>query len=265
MIDLIGAVRSILDRVEDVTGKGFRFIEKEDLPARAGVRVARRDMPEHIVVHQSKCDLNHLVAHECGHILRIFSVPPERRKVPVTNEDTRRVALGQQLAEIERICARSQFDRAAQMINLWYDGNVRQVTNQPVDTMIEKWLCEDYPELRTYQAESLKTEMRISRKGLTTELADMIPSRMLEDSNTMNSAYFRLLTEYTGFPLFGPYEGTRFEKPGVVLAELTKGDYEDNYDGDIKMIKRWTEHLKLEGWYQWGDFESVPGGLQETN
>ena len=139
MIDLIESVRSILDKVKEVTGKDFRFIEKEDLPARAGVRVARLEMPEHIVVHQSKGDLNHLIAHECGHILRIFSVPPERRKVPVTNKDTRRVALGQQLAEIERICARSKFDRAAQMINLWYDGNVRQVTNQPVDTMIEKW------------------------------------------------------------------------------------------------------------------------------
>ncbi len=43
---------------------------------------------------------------------------------------------------------------------------IRQVTNHPPDIMIEKWLYNDYPELRPYQKKSIEKQLNESVAGL---------------------------------------------------------------------------------------------------
>ena len=86
MLDLIEPVRAILDQVRVLTDKDFRFIEKYDLQDDlVSVRMALKDSPEHLVFYTPVSDdtVNHLLAHECGRILRVYGVPPEKRVVPV--------------------------------------------------------------------------------------------------------------------------------------------------------------------------------------
>ena len=73
-LELIEAVKSILSEVEAATGKPLRFVEKDELNTFAAVKIARKTMPTHVVFYRKQHDeiINHLVAHECGHILRMF-------------------------------------------------------------------------------------------------------------------------------------------------------------------------------------------------
>jgi len=97
-LDLIEPVKSILSDVEAATGKPLKFVEKDDMDSFAAVKIARRSMPAHIIFYRRQHDaiINHLVAHECGHILRMFGVPEEKRLIPAKSRDDRAV-----LQEIE--------------------------------------------------------------------------------------------------------------------------------------------------------------------
>ena len=97
-LELIEAVKSILSEVEATTGKPVKFVEKVDMDSFAAVKIARRAMSAHIVFHRTQHDaiINHLVAHECGHILRMFGVAEEKRLIPARSKDEKAV-----LQEIE--------------------------------------------------------------------------------------------------------------------------------------------------------------------
>jgi hypothetical protein len=90
-IELIEPVKSILSEVEAATGKPLRFVERDELNTFAAVKIARKNMPTHVVFYRKQHDaiINHLVAHECGHILRMFGVPEEKRLIPAKPREPR--------------------------------------------------------------------------------------------------------------------------------------------------------------------------------
>ena len=75
-IHLIDIVHTILEKVKDETGKKVEFIEKNDLTTFAALKMARKNMPSHLVFYKKEHDeiINHLIAHECGHVFRLFAV-----------------------------------------------------------------------------------------------------------------------------------------------------------------------------------------------
>ena len=84
-IQLIDTVHTILEKVRNETGKRVEFIEKNDLTTFAALKMARKNMPSHLVFYKREHDeiINHLIAHECGHVLRMFAVPEEKRIRPI--------------------------------------------------------------------------------------------------------------------------------------------------------------------------------------
>ena len=91
---------AILKLVQDKTKKEIEFIYDGKLTVDARVTVARSYMDRHIIFFgDTKVgNINHLIAHECGHILRYYSVIPERRVVPFTNNESYQIAI----ADLER-------------------------------------------------------------------------------------------------------------------------------------------------------------------
>jgi hypothetical protein len=259
-LELMESVRSILSQVRELTGKDFRFIEKNDLQgSHASVKIARRSMPEHLIFYRGVHDnlINHLVAHECGHILRLFRAPPEKRKMVATNETTRAKAMGELASEIDRIRGLLDGRDVTDIAALWYQGIVRQMDSQPADTMIEKWLYDDYPELRPIQDLSLKKQMRESLQVLLEQVRIATPAKVYDANCTMNYAYFKLLSEFANLPLHSSFKDSRYQARGEELYELTRNKHENNYEGDLAMTNKWAEFLGLTGWFDWRDFEDM--------
>lgn len=266
-IQFIDTVYSILDKVKEETGKGFEFIEKDDLPTHAGLKMARKNMPSHIIVYRSKYDevVNHLVAHECGHILRMFRTPEEKRLIPYSDNTIKLEALGHIEIEITKISHVLPLDKLAHIVNLWYNGTVRQVTNYPPDIMIEKWLFDDYPALRPFQKKSLENQLSESLAGLKDEVRQITPKTIPDASNIMNYVFYRLLGLHFGANFIRPYNNTPYVNKGKELSAITEKEYVNTYEGDIQMANRWAQFLGLVDWYKWRDFEDTPQGYTDNN
>lgn len=258
-LDLIEPVKSILSDVEAATGKPLKFIEKDDMDSFAAVKIARRSMPAHIIFYRRQHDviINHLVAHECGHILRMFGVPEEKRLIPAKSRDDR-IVLQEIEGDLKRISKMIPMRELVQVVGTWRNGLIMQLTSYPSDIMIEKWIYDDYPELRPYQLQSLERQNKQALKGISRNVQIVTPAKIYNSSNIMNYAFFNILDNHMKVDLAKPYRNTPFAKKGKQLIKLTEKDYVNTYEGDISMIDKWAEFLGLSKWYEWVGFEDVP-------
>lgn len=257
-LSLIAPVHEILEKVKQATSKEIQFVEREELPTYAGLRMARADMPSHIIFVKREHDkiINHLIAHECGHVLRIFGVPKEKRLIARTNDPIKLNALSQIEGEIQELSAVLPFDRLAQVVNLWYDGTVRQVTNFPPDIMIEKWLYDNYPELREYQLASIRKQQQEALSGLGDEAEKISPPTFINLSNIMNYAFFRILGLHIGTNFVKAFTNMKYLEKGKKLAVLTEAGYVNTHEGDIEMVNKWAQFLGISNWFEWSCFEN---------
>jgi hypothetical protein len=168
-IQFIDPVPEVLEEVKRITGKGIEFIEKEEFPAYASIQMARKHMPSHLIYYKKEHDdlINHLIVHECGHLFRTFKCPENQRLIPHSDNQIRYNALAGIEKEIIELTKILSEDKLAHIINLWYNGLVRQVTNFPPDIMIEKWIFDKFPKLRPLQLESIKKQHAEAVDGLT--------------------------------------------------------------------------------------------------
>jgi hypothetical protein len=194
----------------------------------------------------------------------MFAVPEERRLIPYSDDTLKLAALGQIEGEITALSKVLPFDKLAAIVNLWHTGIVRQMTNLPPDIMIEKWLFDAYPSLQPYQRKSIQKQLADSVDGLSNSVRQITPWTILEASNIMNYAFFRLLGLHFGTNFVRAYNNTPYLKRGRELAAVTEKEYVNNYEGDIQMANRWAELLGLEGWFKWQGFVAVPPGYADS-
>jgi hypothetical protein len=265
-LELIRSVHDILEKVKEITNKKVEFIEKNDLSTYAAIKMARGSMPAHLIFHKREHNelVSHLVAHECGHILRMFSVPEEDRLIPMSNQEIKGIALKEMQDEITGLSKTLPLERFARIINLWFSGIVRQLTNFPPDIMIEKWLYDEYTELRPYQLRSLQKQHQEAIAGLRDEVRQITPLKILDASNIMNYAFFRIIGFHIKTNFLTPYNQTSYVRRGKELAQYTEKNYANNYEGDIKMIDYWAKYLGLSNWFAWTGFENVPESYLEA-
>ena len=266
-LELIPPVKSIIEKVEDLTQKKIEFREKNDLTTYAAVKMARRDMKSHLIFHKRQhSDLIwHLIAHECGHILRMYAVPEEKRFIPASDQETKKIAFTEMEEDIKQMSMHLPIERLGQILNLWFTGTIRQVTNFPPDIMIEKWLYDDYPGLRPYQLESIKKQHSEGIVGLKEDVRSLTPSKIYNASNTMNYAFYRIIGFHFQMNLLTPYNQTPFVRRGKDLAAYTVANYVNDYEGDIKMINYWSDYFNLSKWFRWVGFEDVPADYTLTH
>ena len=261
-IQFIDPVLAVIEEVERISGKGIEFIQKDDIPGYVVLQMARNHMPSHLIYHKKEHDeiMNHLVVHECGHLLRTLKCPEDQRRIPYSNGQIKGDALGKIESEIIDLAKVLAKDRLGQMIYLWYTGVLNQVTNFPADIMIEKWIFDQFPMLRSLQLESIRKQHAQALSGLTEEARRIAPPTILFASNVMNYAFFRILGLYIGENFIRQYSSTIYLRKGKELAALTEKDYADNHEGDNIMVERWASFLNISDWFKWRGFHDVPPG-----
>ena len=259
-IQFIDPVSEVLEEVKSITGKGIEFIQKEDLPTYAALKMARKNMPSHLIYYKKEHDeiINHLIVHECGHLFRIFKCPENQRLVPYSNDQMKYNALKKIENEIQALTKILSEDQIAQIINLWYNGIIRQVTNLPPDIMIEKWIYDQFPKLRALQLKSLNKQLAEALSGLSETVSRMTPYTILYTSNVMNYAFFRILGLHIGQNFTRQFSSTIYIGKGKELASMTEKDYTNSHEGDNIMIEKWAAFVKISDWFKWNGFENVP-------
>lgn len=264
-LEIIEATQKILEQVEGLTQKRFKFAERDDLTSFAKIKPARKNMPNHIMFYRKIHDeiINHLIAHECGHIIRIFEAPESKRVAPFADKTHYEIAMGQVKGEIKRIYTLIPKSQVDQLSNIWISGLVSQLINGPPDLMIEKWLYDDYPELRNYQFVSIKRQWKDAIAALNKNVKTLTPKKIYISSNVMNYAYFKIIGSYINYNFLAPFSSTIFSKQGENLVKLTVRNYKDNFEGDVEKINEWASFLNLSNWFGWRPFEDVPDNYEE--
>lgn len=253
------ATKAIIGLVEEKTEKDFDFIDKPDLAVSASVKIARSFMPSHIVAFKRRDShrLSHLIAHECGHILRYYSVPIEKRVIPVSYEEHRQRANNLLERTERKKLNKLPPDVAIKLKGMWIHGIVRQLTNLPVDYRIETWLYNDYPDLRPSQKLSLDADYSDALAETSARIEKITPDLIQKKSILMSSAFYaaidtKLDTTYSkGFEKYS--KGGFYNSLVMALQEEDQG-----FDQDIRIIGEWAETLNLRDWFAWGAFENVP-------
>lgn len=265
-LDLPDSINRIFDEVKSLTGKGVQLVEKKELDTYASVKIARKGMPDHIMYYKPEHTgiINHLIAHECGHILRMYGVGPENRLIPFTNDELRLKALKDIEPEIQKLSQMMPFKGLVQIANVWYAGMVKQLTNFPSDIMIEEWIYDQYPDLRRYQSRYMKKQYDESVQALSARVERMTPRKILRASNGMNYAFFhRLGTHFSDSYYLRQYDRSAYADIGKELMLLQQGSGND-YKGDTDTVNKWAEALTLSHWFAWRDFEDVPDNYLNT-
>ena len=262
-VNLKEPTRTILDETEQLTGKPFCFIHAPDLTVQAVVKIARSSMDHHIIKYSSTDSslLNHLIAHECGHIRRYYAAPKEERLVPASNNLTYRNAIMYIEKCDSNLLKSYPIYHRYQIANLWIDGLIQQVTNQPSDTYIEQWIFNEYPELRNDQQRSLGQIHTRAMKALDPTVNSKLPRIIVESSTSMNYAFFKKIDQTTGSTFFESFEQLSARVIGEDLF-CCIGDEDKGLVGDISIANEWAEILQIRDWFTWGDFEDIPSGYE---
>ena len=259
---LLDPVRDILDTLFTVSGKGVQAVRKPELKSLARMRMAGAGSPTHVLFYRGGDDplVNHVIANECGHLIRLFGVPPERRRVAVANERTRSLYREQIREDIQRLSLIHGIGTLGEYLPLWYESVVFQLTRMPPDIAIERWLHRAYPGLREIQRNALMEQQAKAVTVLSRGVRRMTPHKVYDVSQAMNYAFFRLMEPLTGVNLTAPYERSLCVLQGGELAAQADRNARDDHEGDVELTRQWAESLALSGWIEWRRLDEVEAG-----
>jgi len=216
-------------------------------------RAALKYAPEHVG------ELGYLVAHECGHLIRLYSVPEEKRLVPVTTSAHFGQVLRDSIRDLDRLYRKGLPEAVlADMMGFLHEGVVRQVMNFPADCRIERWLYEEHPGLRDLQTRALGGMIQEHWRTTSPEIRDMTPRKMFRAANVMNAAYARYLSRLLGDRRrFTPYRRTEFAGDGRFLADRLWESQDHGYRSDVDDSRGWAEFLAIDRWFEWRQMREV--------
>jgi len=258
-LELMNATQAILAEVENKSGKKIRYMEKNDLSMSAQFRLAGKQSSEHMLLYKSDHGrlINYIIANQCGHILRILDAPEDKRFFPIANKKTMMCYMMETEDEINRLKAVFG-DKIKQMITMWYQGVVFQLTKMPPDIQIDKWIYDTYHELRPIQMKSIHYQLQNAIQGLSEDLKKIVPFKVYNVSNIMNYAFFKILENHFHLDFVRPYHRTIFLFDGSALARITEQGYRNNHEGDVSMINRWADKLEIKNWFEWKHIDDMP-------
>ena len=255
------AVYDIVTQVSESTGKEVDFELAINLNTDGSTRIARERMPKHIIQikENSAARVNHIIAHECGHILRTMAAEPAEKVIPASNSKTQTRAFDDLKNELGTVPAQARND----LFNLWVSGMINQLVNLPMDVRIESWLYEDYPEFKDTQKKSIEVDVKNSLAGLSDQLKDITIESVFKRSNAMVYAYLKGISGITGKDYVADYESYKdIIKLGEALYDCFEPE-DKGFKQDIATINRWAEILDIKGWFTWIGFEDVPESYYE--
>lgn len=225
------------------------------------MKVAKSEAAAHTIRYapRREAHLGYLIAHECGHLLRLWSVPPEARMMPSIGKEQRETAqhrLRQELPALMRY-----LPKAAQrdLLRIWHEGIVRQVSTYPADIRIEEWMFDQFPEMRSAQRAALVQQLKENELVLVPRVESISSKTVYRASVAMNCAFAQFAAALLQEPsLCGPYPDQAREKARRLFWELHSERHSGNL-GDIAVSKRWSRVLGLSGWFKWVGIDAASG------
>ncbi len=263
-IELLSDTRKIIEEVRAITGKDIEFRENNKLNTYAIAKLARTRMPSHIIYYKAMHDdiINYIIAHECGHFIRMYK-EQNNRLMAYSDDDT----MSRALADLERnSTVNYPADVKAKVFPLWINGIVTQLTSVPEDVRIEKWMYENYPELRLTQNQALMKQSNDISAAMKPEIKKMAPPLIYDGSSIMNYFFLRSLSDVVKSNALSMMKSATFFQKAVKIFSDVEAimKKEDSLSNGIEVTDYLAKNLGFDGWFRWKDFEDIPSEYEDA-
>ena len=251
-MEVLEETKEIMRRVLDETGRPI-FAEPDESLTTDGTWTYKGD--HHLVRYHPRWSehLNHTIAHEAGHIFRLWPEDKERFYLPASTRTTRSRAsqdLRHDYMELARRGLPIEAIRAT--ADFVYRGAVQQVTNVAIDIRIEGWIRQEYPGLREVQRSALEQDVRERYAALHPIIRETNPLRIYRANQVLNAAWTESVRLLLDEPeLVRPYRGTRYRTLAKRLLRHLRDQPDRGASGDRDEVDHWAGELGMSGWYVW--------------
>lgn len=261
-LELLKSTQDIMEIAKHISGKGFKFIHKPDMQGAYGrLKAARKNMPEHLFFYKSaEKGFDWSIAHECGHIIRLFSVDEKDRKIPKSTQENRNIAIKQIANDLEFLSQFIPIDILGKEFDIWYNGTIEWLTNMTIDVRIEKWIYDNFSELRNSQKIMIDKMMEESSAVLIPDYRYITPKKIFQAMICLNYSFAICMDHVLGENYSTPYDLAVLVEYGEDVIKLTDLVLQEDkgYKQDIEIIDECAKILGIRDWYEWTDFENIP-------
>jgi len=246
-LELIPEVLEILEDIAKRTGKEVSIEMDASLYIDASTTLGLGEKNTHHIRINPKVErkMNHLVLHECGHIIRFFDAPEEERLVPAGNYPIYHKVKERLKSEM------GSAEVPEDVIRLWINGLVQQLVSLSVDFRIERWVYDTFPMLRKEQKINLEMGAKLSVLALSKQVQMVTAPSIYTASNIMNCAYIMLLGDLLSKHWVKEY----YRYPSILsVAKSLKNEaplQDMGQKGDIELTNIWAKKLGLDEWFIW--------------
>jgi hypothetical protein len=255
--------RRVIDLSRSITGKDPLLKRVPALPN--GVRAMlrrpislRRPYEIHFVKGEEPV-LEHLVAHEIGHLVRLYQVPEAERLMPAVTPGSRLRAIEQLAPELLSLLDNGlRHEALVKLFDVWHQGVCQQLASFPADLRIEAWIHSTFPGLRSVQRKSLIAEVQRGLPSLLPEVAAFTPPTIYQATMAMNAAQACHVADLFATPgLAAPFERHGFGRQGRNLLGLVLDAEDKGHDSDRQAVNDWAGELRLTGWFDWRPYTGI--------
>ncbi len=267
---LLPETRRVLHDVQECTGRPVEIRPEPRVRGRgrADYVVTERSRVRDLVLYdpQEGMYLDHLVAHECGHILRFSQAQPNEQTVPIMTIARRNDAISQLEPELIDLASRG-FPALALIgaVNIWLSGTVAQLSDTPADIRIEEWLFHEYPGLREAQKSSLERQSRMLSLVLKPAVVELTPPSLWRASTSMNyaltKAVSRLFSEPSWMAAYRDAEVTALGDELLAMVDDLPGR---GLASERGLSQQWAARLGVSEWLEWRTLDSLPADFRHA-
>jgi len=244
--------RELIKLLEEKSGYPVDVAEEPKLPTIATIRIARHNLPAHILSYRPSPGTppDYAICWQCVFAMRLFECPPEQR-VQIAGAPAGEKILEELLVNgIGRKfrLSRAQIEPLQQQL---FTGMITHLRSVPIGLRVVAWLGRNYPQLRELERPFAEQELKMGTESLDSRVREMMPPEIFKPTSCINAAHAIYWAErLEKYDLVNPYRSLGFESQGRKLLEITTSVSDDPLH-DKELIDRWAEHLGLQEWYTW--------------
>ena len=239
-------------KLETECSKDVKIIAEDSIPTAAKFEFAENyNRQEHILRYNPNYPAKeHLIMHELVHLdfttqarnknLNMLFISDEshvksfKLKLKPTIDKLRNLGIPE--------------DSISKFVTGLFEGINRQIFNTPIDLFIEKFLFEEYPELRPYQFISIYNLIQESIKAVTDEkIIELSPADVLSKSkilNLINALQFNDLFGINTVHFFKP-SPNELKTANELYKEFLEYEIDREPGEEYELVNNWADDLKL--------------------
>ncbi|MBI5061351.1 MAG: hypothetical protein HZB67_03480 [Candidatus Aenigmarchaeota archaeon] len=255
--ELLPETKYLLKQAYEISGKPILVSANPSVADYAKVDLAWSGYPAHVISYNPQYEevRNYLIAHECGHLVRIFSAPSRDRRLLTVKSEGQSSVIDSIPEDIHQCLSNGVYpENLYSIINRLYYSIVSLMANVPADIHIERCLYENCPGLLADQWDTLYRGMMDLQTTITRNSRDS-PATLLRKHGTLCYAFAAELDYiFSRNELASSVREFADEKQADDLQEILRGIGDQGHPGDVLTTNEWARYLGIQGWFGWSEW-----------